>query len=135
MNRKRDELIPLELQLLSTGLELQVRGVEEFHGFAIAKELADQTGAKALTAHGTLYKALTRLTQRKFLESRWERGEEAIKEGRPRRRLYRVTSAGAAEVARRMRAEHPQEGKLSPATSRGIAVPLGRGLLGGKGRV
>ena len=52
-----------------------------------------------MTAHGTLYKALSRLEDLDLLTSRWE--DAAAVEGRPRRRLYELTSRGAhvAETA------------------------------------
>ena len=57
-----------------------------------------------MTAHGTLYKALARLEEFGLLASCWE--DAAAPEGRPRRRLYELTGAGAqaAEVARADRA-------------------------------
>ena len=54
---------------------------------------------RRLTAHGTLYKALGRLAEAGLLEARWEDAETAEAEGRPRRRLYRVTGAGASALA------------------------------------
>ncbi len=87
--------MPIELDILEVGLEMRRRGEHEFHGFAIAKEIQDREGARRLTAHGTLYKALGRLEQSGLLESRWEDPQLAATEQRPRRRLYSVT--GAAE--------------------------------------
>jgi PadR family transcriptional regulator, regulatory protein PadR len=88
--RRPGSLLPLELELLSSGVQH-----EEFHGFAIATEIA--SGSQRLTAHGTLYKALGRLEAAGLLTSRWE---EPAPEGRPRRRLYRVTGEGERAVAR-----------------------------------
>jgi PadR family transcriptional regulator, regulatory protein PadR len=48
------------------------------------------------TAHGTLYKALARLEDAGLLVSRWEDADLAAADGRPRRRLYRITTAGQA---------------------------------------
>ena len=56
MRRKKGALIPVELSILSASLDLQTRGVEEAHGFLIAKQISDQNDARMLTAHGTLYK-------------------------------------------------------------------------------
>jgi DNA-binding PadR family transcriptional regulator len=66
----------------------------------IAKELKDREDAKLLTAHGTLYKALDRLQKAGHLESEWEDPLVAAQEGRPRRRLYRVTAAGEAALVK-----------------------------------
>jgi DNA-binding PadR family transcriptional regulator len=94
MRRKRDVLLPLEVSILESGILLRRRGVEEFHGFAIAKELRDAERTRSLTAHGTLYKALGRMERAGLLESTWENPLVAAEEGRPRRRLYRVTGLG-----------------------------------------
>ena len=44
---------------------------------------------------GTVYPALRRLEKAGWLLSRWEDAEEAHAEGRPRRRTYELTAAGA----------------------------------------
>jgi PadR family transcriptional regulator, regulatory protein PadR len=100
VRRAAGSLLPLELDLLAAGVALARSGEPEFHGYAVAATLADATGAKRLTAHGTLYKALGRLGDAGLLESRWEDPSVAEAEGRPRRRLYRVTGSGAAALAR-----------------------------------
>lgn len=67
-----------------------------------------------LTAHGTLYKALGRLEEFGLLTSRWE--DAATAEGRPRRRLYELTSQGAEA------AEHVLAGKGERAVRRSPRV-------------
>jgi PadR family transcriptional regulator PadR len=89
MRRKPGTLLPLEIDILEAGL-----GLERFHGFELAKALANEPGPGGLTAHGTLYKALQRLEDAGLLSSRWEDPEIAAGEGRPRRRLYQVTGLG-----------------------------------------
>lgn len=66
--------------------------------------MRQQRGSRSLTASGTLYKALGRLEEFGLLTSRWE--DVAAVKGRPRRRLYELTSKGAnvAEAARARRA-------------------------------
>ena len=93
--RKSDVLLPIEGRILEAGIEFG-RGGEEFHGFALAAAMAGRNDGRGLTAHGTLYKALGRLSERGLLTSRWEDADLAAAEGRPRRRLYRVTGAGEA---------------------------------------
>ena len=44
---------------------------------------------------GTAYPALRRLEKASLLRSRWERADEAHAEGRPKRRIYELTAAGA----------------------------------------
>lgn len=101
--RRADQLLPLELDILASGLALQAEG-EDFHGFLLASRMAGG-GSKPLTAHGTLYKALARMTAAGLLESHWEDPSISETEGRPRRRLYRVTGAGALALARHREAE------------------------------
>jgi len=100
MRRKPGRLLDLEAQILAVTVDQLVAGeTPEIHGFALAKRLADREDSKKLTAHGTLYKALARLEDAGLLSSRWEDHEPAEEAGRPRRRLYRVTSAGQAASA------------------------------------
>jgi PadR family transcriptional regulator, regulatory protein PadR len=107
MKRKRDVLIPIEISILTAGLSLQRHGQPEFHGFAIAKEMRDEDGARRLTAQGTLYKALDRLERSGLLRRRWEDPEIAAEEGRPRRRLYSVTVNGERALAEARRSPLP----------------------------
>ena len=104
MRRKPGAVLPLEAAILATGVELSTSGTSRFHGFLLAKHLRDAEGAKLLTAHGTLYKALGRMEKAGLLASEWEDPDAAAEEGRPRRRLYEITAAGRsalAEAARR----------------------------------
>jgi DNA-binding PadR family transcriptional regulator len=100
MRRRTGELLPVELAILACGAEQAAAAEPEFHGFAIAKRIRDHTGARRLTAHGTLYKALGRLERSALLTSRWEDAEEAAAAGRPRRRLYHLTQKGQDELIR-----------------------------------
>ena len=105
MRRKAGALLPIEEAILAAGLDLRSSKKGEFHGFVIAKRMQEVAEAPQLTGHGTLYKALGRMAAAGLLESRWEDPEVALAEGRPRRRLYRVTGAGerALVSARAMR--------------------------------
>ena len=96
VRRKPGALVPLELAIL----EVATSRTEPFHGFELAKALADAAGSRALTSHGTLYKALGRLAEAGLLEAAWEDPAVALDEGRPRRRLYRLTGEGARRLAR-----------------------------------
>lgn len=89
----------MEVSILEAALELRQRGIAEAHGFLLAKELRDGTAARRLTAYGTLYKALDRLERAGFLGSRWEDPNIAARDGRPRRRFYRVTLEGEGAFA------------------------------------
>ena len=99
MRRKSGAILPIEESILTAGLDLRRQDEQEFHGFAVAKRMQEIGEAAALTAHGTLYKALARLAAAGLLESRWEDPEVALAEGRPRRRLYRVTGLGEKALA------------------------------------
>jgi DNA-binding PadR family transcriptional regulator len=91
--RKSDTLIPLESEILGVALSMRRSGQAAFHGFGLAQTMREQSRSRALTGHGTLYKALSRLEQFGLLTSRWE--DAATAEGRPRRRLYELTGEGA----------------------------------------
>jgi PadR family transcriptional regulator, regulatory protein PadR len=99
MRRKPGTLLPIEVDILVAGLELRRAGGPRFHGFQLAKQIADHTGPRPLTSHGTLYKALQRLEEAGLLESQWEDPNLAAAEGRPRRRLYAVSGAGERALA------------------------------------
>jgi PadR family transcriptional regulator PadR len=91
--RKPGTLLSLETQILGAALTLRRSGQPSFHGFGLAQAMRDQRGSRALTAHGTMYKALSRLEEFGLLTSRWE--DASAVEGRPRRRLYELTGQGA----------------------------------------
>ena len=73
--------------------------------------MREQSGSRALTGHGTLYKALGRLEEFGLLSSRWE--DAAAAEGRPRRRLYELTGEGA-RVAEQALAGEPTGRRRPP---------------------
>jgi PadR family transcriptional regulator, regulatory protein PadR len=91
--RKPGALLPLENEILEVALSRLRSGQASFHGFGLAQSMREQSGSRSLTAHGTLYKALSRLEEFGLLTSRWE--DAAAAKGRPRRRLYELTSQGA----------------------------------------
>jgi PadR family transcriptional regulator, regulatory protein PadR len=101
--RKPGILLPLETEILEVALSMLRSGYATFHGFGLAQTMREQSGARSLTAHGTLYKALGRLEEFGLLTSRWEDAAAAT-EGRPRRRLYELTGEGA-RVTERARAD------------------------------
>ena len=122
MRRKPGTLLPLEVAILEAALDLRERGEGEFHGYAVATQVAGASSARKLTAYGTLYRALGRLEKQGVLESHWENPATAEAESRPRRRLYSITGAGesalaharqAARAAIKGRAERLEEG-LTP---------------------
>jgi len=96
--RKPGTLVPLEIEILHVALAMLRSGNGAFHGFGVAHAMREHGGSRALTAHGTLYKALGRLEEFGLVVSHWE--DAAAVEGRPRRRLYELTSQGR-QVAER----------------------------------
>jgi PadR family transcriptional regulator PadR len=107
MRRKPGQLVPLEISILEAAHALRGMGMVEAHGFLLARTIADQRGAKHLTAYGSLYKALDRLERATLMESRWEDPREAADAGRPRRRFYRMTAAGEGALADARRSARP----------------------------
>ena len=69
---------------------------------------------------GTAYPALRRLERAGLLKSGWESAEEAHAEGRPRRRSYGLTRAGAdalGEAQARLEEARRLLGALPPASA------------------
>jgi PadR family transcriptional regulator, regulatory protein PadR len=102
MRRKPGSLVPLEAAICVAAADLRQRGLDEFHGYEIAKHLGDSSDRRLLTAYGTLYRALARLQNMGLLQSRWEDPEIPARENRPGRRLYTLTALGE-ESAREVR--------------------------------
>lgn len=98
MRRKPGALVPLEITICEAAARLGRRGKREFHGYQLAKAVAEAEDAKLLTAYGTLYRALARLEAMGLLRSRWEDPLIPAREGRPGRRLYTLTALGEAAL-------------------------------------
>jgi PadR family transcriptional regulator PadR len=117
MRRKAGALVPLELAICTAAAELRGQGIEEFHGYLIAKEIKEHADNRLLTAYGTLYRALARLETMGLLASRWEDAMVAAEENRPRRRFYALTPAGDEAVADAARAAAETRGKKGWASA------------------
>jgi len=76
-------------------LLLSVLEDEQAHGYRLAEALRMRSGGAFDLPEGTIYPSLYRLERNGLVASRWERVD-----GR-RRRVYRVTSRGTTELARR----------------------------------
>jgi hypothetical protein len=107
--RRPGSLLELEVGILRACVDAGPAGT---HGFAIAKTLVDSGDTRSLTATGTLYRALHRLEAAGLVESHWEDQDAATGERRPRRRIYRVSGAGAAALATAHAAASPNAGVL-----------------------
>lgn len=113
--RKPGALLPLEVEILHAALSMRRAGDGTFHGFGLAQSMGEG-GSGRLIGHGTLYKALARLEEMGLLSSQWE---QDAPEGRPRRRLYGLTAAGAqaAQASRSTTNEPTVRRGLAPGTA------------------
>lgn len=98
MRRRPGTLLPLEIAICEAAVQLKRSGAAEFHGYELARHIGDAAQQRLLTAYGTLYRALSRLDEMGLLRSRQEEAATAARENRPRRRLYRLTTAGEEAV-------------------------------------
>jgi PadR family transcriptional regulator, regulatory protein PadR len=74
---------------------LRFGAVSILHAVATGNQFGfDIMEATGLTS-GTVYPTLDRLEQRGLLKSRWEPAADAHREGRPARRYFHLTAAGA----------------------------------------
>jgi PadR family transcriptional regulator len=64
------------------------------HGYALAECLRDRSEGEFDLAEGTIYPALYRLERQGLVSSRWDDA------GARRRRVYRLTRRGVAELGR-----------------------------------
>ena len=107
-------LTPLECSVLEAGLVLREQGLEEFHGFLLAKEMEAQ--GKKPTSYGTLYRSLDRMERAGLLTRRWEDPSIAIEETRPRRRVCQITTAGQRALTQTYSDSLRKSLKLEPRT-------------------
>ena len=89
-----ESFLPLPAMTFHILLALQD---EERHGYAIMKEVAEQTSDSVRLGPGTLYGTLKRLREAGLVEESAERADPEIDD--ERRRYYRLTKLGVA-VAR-----------------------------------
>jgi DNA-binding PadR family transcriptional regulator len=84
--RKLDPLPSAAFQILLSLAD------QDLHGYAIMRQVAEQTGGGMRLGPGTLYSSIQSLLEAKFIEELDSR--EDVKLGEERRRYYRLTSAG-----------------------------------------
>ena len=94
--RRGDQLFGVEREVLDAAHRIALSGDPYFHGYQATLEIRRVRPEGDVTAPGSIYRALDRLTKLKLLERQWEDPAISEQEGRPRRRLYRLTSVGAA---------------------------------------
>jgi transcriptional regulator len=88
---------PERVALLQGTLDLLILRVLIFgdrHGQGIARVIQEQTDGTLLVDHGSLYPALQRLEQRKWIEAEW-----GVSDNNRRARFYRLTRAGRKQLA------------------------------------
>jgi PadR family transcriptional regulator PadR len=79
-------------------LLLSVLGDEPTHGYGLVEALRVRSQGAFDLAEGTVYPALYRLERQGLVRSSWEEGRTR------RRRVYRLTRKGSAELGRERRA-------------------------------
>lgn len=84
--RKLDPLPAAAFQIL-----LALAG-DDLHGYAIMRQVAEQTSGRMRLGPGTLYSSIQTLLEGKFIEEIGSREDPGL--GHERRRYYRLTSAG-----------------------------------------
>jgi DNA-binding PadR family transcriptional regulator len=120
VRRKPGSLVRLEQRICLAAADLRRRDRSTFHGYEMAKMLADAADARLLTAYGTLYRALGRLEEMGLLKSCAEDPAIAARERRPGRRLYTLTALGeqagreARAAATSQKVKRPRR-RLAPA--------------------
>jgi DNA-binding PadR family transcriptional regulator len=97
MKDDSDAFLPLSPATLHILLAL---AGDDLHGYAIMQEVSHQSGGRYRLSPGTLYDNLQKLVEQRLVQELGHRAGDRD----PRRRYYRLTSAGrtvlAAEVSR-----------------------------------
>ncbi len=88
-----------------------LKALQEGHRFGL--DMMEATGLPS----GTVYPTLARLEARKFVQSQWEEAAEAREAGRPRRRYYEITPAGADALSTALERLGVLAGSLQPRTA------------------
>lgn len=94
----------------STPIVLAILAEKDNYGYAILKRVRELSGGRMEWTDGMLYPVLHRLERLGHVEARWEAAES----GR-RRKYYRITSRGRAQLA-----EDCRQWEAVDATLRGI---------------
>jgi PadR family transcriptional regulator, regulatory protein PadR len=94
----------------STPIVLAILAEEDSYGYAILQRVRELSGGRMEWTDGMLYPVLHRLERFGHVEARWE-----VAENGRRRKYYRVTSSGRAQLA-----EEQRQWQAVDATLRGI---------------
>lgn len=82
----------------STPIVLAILAEGESYGYAILKRVRELSGGRLEWTDGMLYPVLHRLERLGYVEARW-----AVAESGRRRKYYRITSRGLAQLAEEQR--------------------------------
>jgi len=94
----------------STPIVLAILAEEDSYGYAILQRVRELSGGRMQWTDGMLYPVLHRLERLGHVEARWE-----VAENGRRRKYYRITSGGQAQLA-----EEHRQWQAVDATLRGI---------------
>src|SRR5215212_6877849 len=94
----------------STPIVLAILAEEDSYGYAILQRVRELSGGRMEWTDGMLYPVLHRLERLGHVEARWE-----VAESGRRRKYYRITSRGRAQLA-----EERRQWQAVDATLRGI---------------
>ena len=98
----------------STPIVLAILADEDSYGYAILQRVREVSGGRMEWTDGMLYPVLHRLERFGHVEARWE-----VAESGRRRKYYRITSQGQAQLA-----EERRQWQAVDATLRGIWLAL-----------
>jgi len=89
--KKKIDLLPgtLDLMVLRT---LQSMGAQ--HGYGIARRIEQVSGNQVLLNQGTIYAALVRLQQHRWISARW-----GVSDNNRRAKFYEISSRGQKKLA------------------------------------
>jgi PadR family transcriptional regulator, regulatory protein PadR len=82
----------------STPIVLSILAEEDSYGYAILQRVRDLSGGRLEWTDGMLYPVLHRLGRLGYVEARWE-----VADSGRRRKYYRITSQGLAQLAEQRR--------------------------------
>ena len=98
----------------ATPLVLAILAEGDSYGYAIVKRVSELSGGKLQWADGMLYPMLHRLERLGYVEANWR-----ISETGRRRKYYRVTEEGLAQLATQRR-----QWQIVDATLRGVWLKM-----------
>ena len=102
----------------STPIVLAILAEEDSYGYAILQRVRELSGGRMEWTDGMLYPVLHRLERLGHVKARWE-----IADSGRRRRYYRITSQGRAQLA-----EDRKQWQAVDSTLRGIWQSLSRSV-------